>query len=372
MFKSFFSRCTDDETRTNDLDRDATSEKGTVSPGPPSDRSDDEGSDDDSDDSDNSDNSDNSGSHSPGPGLPTPPASTRPRMRRGATPAPARVDILDSDERSEDEIEDVEEPYEDMDNLDEDVEDNEDPEEKDSDQATEDGQNPDVRYRHRHHHPDTNNETAIVKWEPCTNGSIVKQKLDELRQQVISHATTSDLITIDDDDDEVQEIPRPAYEAPRPEQRRSTTSDMFVTPHPWETTPSSDRATVDLTGEPEMDPPLRRFSRGTTESSGLFLSQPPSETRATHSSMRDAQAAYIDLTSSPDDDGKASNDGPVYPKEEGVDNQMSVFTTLTSTQQSHSSKRTHSSSMTAATEYSGGSYKRQRTDDRLEDRTQGY
>ncbi|ROW13546.1 hypothetical protein VPNG_04373 [Cytospora leucostoma] len=364
VFKEAFGEGPDDETTTwNDLDRDTTSSRGTPSPDPSSEGSDDEDSD---------TGSDSSGPDSTGPGLPTPPASSSRRNHRGATPAPVRVEILDSDEGSEDENEDIENPHQE-------IEDKEDTEEQDSDQDIEDGQNPNealsistdvVDYRPRYHHPDTSNETAIVKWEPHTDGGIVKYNSDELRKQVISQATISDPITLDDDDDDVQEIPRPTYEFPRPAQRRSTTSGLFVTPHPSEMTPSSDRATVDLTGEPEMGPPLRHFSRGTTASSGLFVSQSRSETRETYTPTRHAQTSCIDLTHLPDDDeGNDSRNGPVRLKEEGVGDQRSV-TTLSPTQQSYGSKRPRSSSMTAVTESSGSSYKRQRTDDRLVDGTQ--
>ncbi|KAK7738547.1 hypothetical protein SLS53_006067 [Cytospora paraplurivora] len=363
VFKKAFREGLDDETTTwNDLDHDTTSSRGTPSPDPSS-----EGP----DDGDSDTGSESSGTDSTGPSLPTPPASSSRRNYRGATPAPARVEILDSDEGSEDENEDIE----DKDIEEKDIEDKEDTEEqdKDNDKDIEDGQDPDealtistdaVRYRPRYHHPDISDETATVKREPHTDGSIVKYNSDELRKQVLSQATISDLITLDDDDDEVQEIPRPA-------QRRSTTSGLFVTPNPSELSPFSDRAIVDLTGEPEMGPPRGQFSRGTTDSSGLFVRQSRSETPETYTPVRHAQTSCIDLTHLLDDDeGKASNNGPVRMKEEGVGDQRSV-TTLSSTQQSYGSKRPRSSSMTTAfTESSGGSYKRQRTDDHLEDGTQ--
>lgn len=106
LMRQVFSEDTGYDFRKNDLDNDATSSRGTLSPSPGPDGSDDGGSD---------GNSDDSGSDSPGPGLPTPPGSTGRHMRRSATPAPARVEISDSDEdadnpsESDDEEEEVEE-----------------------------------------------------------------------------------------------------------------------------------------------------------------------------------------------------------------------------------------------------------------------
>lgn len=109
-----FSEETGYDLRENDLDNDATSSRGTLSPSPPPEESDDDGS----DDGGSEDGSDGLKSVSPGPDLPTPPSSTRRRMHRNTTPAPARVEIWDLDDESEGHAEHGEEEENDQDTED--------------------------------------------------------------------------------------------------------------------------------------------------------------------------------------------------------------------------------------------------------------
>ncbi|ROW08362.1 hypothetical protein VMCG_03052 [Cytospora schulzeri] len=211
LITEVYSEATGYKPRDNDLDNDTTSSRGTSSPSPSP-----EGSDDGSSD----DGSDGSESSGPGPGLPTPPASTGRHMRRGATPAPAR-------------------------------------------------QGADFRV------PRARSE-----------GGLVSHVSEDILQRVA--------IVIDDDEDEIQEIPRPA-------QRRSTrSSGLFVTPNPSEAlgATSNGRQTVDLTAEPEPDPLARLRSRGTADSGGLFVTPNPSEALGTPSNGRQT----VDLTAEPEPD----------------------------------------------------------------------
>lgn len=141
VVRRVFSEETGYDPRENDLDNDATSSRGTLSPSPPPPEgsddggsnnkgSDDEGSDDEgSDDGESNDGSEGLVSVGPGPGLPTPPASARRHMYRSATPAPTRVEILDSDEETEGQGENDEEEEEGY----QDIEDDQEPDDGDGD-----------------------------------------------------------------------------------------------------------------------------------------------------------------------------------------------------------------------------------------------
>lgn len=208
----------------------------------------------------------------------------------------------------------------------------------------------------------------------------------------------------DDDDDEVQEIPRPAQrrstETPgmfvtpnlgeplerysndrwtvdrtaEPEQRRSTqTPEMFVTPNPGEPVErySNDSQTIDLTEEPELGPPGRRCSRGISDSDGLFVRQSHSENNNSTPPVSRDLSVHVDLTLLDDEeetDGpeQTAHDHSSHKEEDGVDKKPSH--TPASLEEPRGFKRPRSSS-TAASEPANNP-KRQMIDARLTSQSQ--
>lgn len=134
---------------------------------------------------------------------------------------------------------------------------------------------------------------------------------NDINQRVASQMPKPIFIDDDEDEDEVQEIPKPA-------QRRSTqTPGMFMTPHPWELVgTSSGRQTADLTAEPEPGPLCRDRSRGTTDSGGLFVRQPHSESNSSPTPVSRGASVQIDLTLSDDEDETTDHEKASYQKKE--------------------------------------------------------
>ncbi|KUI52455.1 hypothetical protein VP1G_09936 [Cytospora mali] len=277
LLKKIFNEETGYDTHANDLDVDATSSRGTLSPSPPPDGPDNEDCDDasnvsvsnDGDPDDDSDASEGSGANVPGYGLATPPASTQRRIPRGATPAPTPVDILDSDEDEEGRSEGSEG-------------------EEHSDQDTEDDQQTD--------------DYGAASGDGSDSATDDDDALSTSTDIIVSRLAKP-IVIDDDDDDEVQEIPKPVL-------RRSTqTPGMFVTPSPWELrdTSSNGRRTVDLTTDSGMSPSVRDRHRGTTDSSGLFVRQSYSETQETHAPVSRRAFTQIDLTLLSDDEDESDD-----------------------------------------------------------------
>ncbi|KUI69508.1 hypothetical protein VM1G_05194 [Cytospora mali] len=305
LLKKIFNEETGYDTYENDLDFDATSSRGTLSPSPPPDGPDNEGCDDasngpvpnDGGSDDASDASNGSGANFPEHGLATPPASTRRRIPRGATPAPTPVEILDSDED--------EEGLSDGSEGEEHSEDTDDDQQTDDDgDASRDGPDSAVDDDDALSTSTEIENADFINMVPRarSEGGHVSHISDDLHQQIVSRFAKP-IVIDDDDDDEVQEIPKPAL-------RRSTqTPGMFVTPSPWEVgeASSNGRRTVDLTTNSGTSPPVRDRHRGTTDSSGLFVRQSYSETQESHAPVSRRESTQIDLTLLSDDEDESDD-----------------------------------------------------------------